>query len=263
MPPKVKKEAFVRALDKALGILEHFGRIRDEVNLATLAKQTGMPKSTLLRLLNTLKSHNFVNQNHYSRRYQLGWALIYLGKAAAQYYNLPAIVHPFLEQLAVQTGETTSLVVLDKDHAIYIDQVASDNLIRGIPSVGSRLALHCTASGKVLLSGFSHKDFHRFLRTSVFEKKTDRTITKLRALSNEIRKVKRQGYAVDDEETEVGGRCLGAPIFDKEGRIVAAISVIGPANRIKKGLFGKLSIQVRKAAAQASAALGHEGKIAG
>jgi DNA-binding IclR family transcriptional regulator len=168
-------------------------------------------------------------------------------------------VHPFLEQLAVQTGETASLVVLDKDHAIYVDQVASDNLIRGIPSVGSRLPLHCTASGKVLLSGFSRKDFDRFLRTSVFEKKTDRTITKLRTLSNEIRKVKRQGYAVDDEETELGGRCVGAPLFNKEGRMVAAVSVIGPSTRMKKGLFRKLSVQVRKVAAQASAALGYEG----
>jgi IclR family acetate operon transcriptional repressor len=189
----------------------------------------------------------------------LGWALIYLGRAAAQYYNLPAIVHPFLEQLAIETGETTSLVVLDRDHAIYIDQVTSDNLIKGIPSVGSKLALHCTSAGKVLLGGFSRKDFQRFLRASGLEKKTDKTITKSRALSNEIKKVKRQGYAVDDEETEIGGRCVGAPVFDKEGKMVAAISVIGPSTRIKKDLFGKLSIQVRKAAAQASAALGYEG----
>ena len=259
MKLKPKKEAFVRALDKALGILEHLSRVPVEIDLATLAKQTGLPKSTLLRLLNTLRSHNFVSQNHYSRRYQLGWALIYLGKAAAQYYNLPAIVHPFLEQVAIETGETASLVVLDKDHAIYIDQVTSDNLIKGIPSVGSKLALHCTSAGKVLLGGFSRKDFQRFLKTSGLEKKTDKTITKSRALSNEIKKVKRQGYAVDDEETEIGGRCVGAPVFDKEGKMVATISVIGPSTRIKKDLFGKLSIHVRKAAAQASAALGYEG----
>jgi DNA-binding IclR family transcriptional regulator len=91
------------------------------------------------------------------------------------------------------------------------------------------------------------------------EKKTERTITDPTDLEEEIRRVKRQGYAVDDEETENGGRCVAAPLFEKESRIVAAISVIGPASRIRKEDFGRLSLLVKEAAAKASAALGYEG----
>jgi DNA-binding IclR family transcriptional regulator len=256
------KEATVRALDKALTILGTLSKTDEEIDLATLAKQTRIPKSTLLRLINTLKRHNFIQQNYHSQKYQIGWAFVYLGKIASKRYTLPDIIHPFLEELAAGTGETVSLVVLEGDHGVYIDQVVSSSMIKGIPSIGSRLGLYCTAAGKVLLSAFEQAELGDYIRSVLLEKKTEKTITDATDLEEEIRRVKRQGYAVDDEETENGGRCVAAPLFEKESRIVGAMSLIGPASRIRKEDFSRLSLLVKEAAAKASSALGYEGRDA-
>lgn len=248
----------VKALDKSLRILEIFADIAGEIDLSTLTKQTQIPKSTLLRLLNTLKNHNFVLQDPQSRRYRLGWALIYLGKAAQRSFNLVQLVHPFLEELASQTGETASLVLLDGDHAVYVDQVTSSNIIRGNPPVGTPLHLNCTSSGKVLLSALSEQEFESFLKRNKLVKKTERSIVEPRVLREEIRRVRKQGYAFDDEETEIGGRCAGAPVYNKEGKIVASISVVGPSTRIRQSDLTSLAGLVARAAARASVALGFQ-----
>jgi IclR family transcriptional regulator, KDG regulon repressor len=257
MKEKGKQELTVRALDKALQILEHLSHLTEEIDLATLAREVKIPKSTLLRLLNTLKSHNLVQQNHKSQKYQLGWALIYLGKVAGKYYTLPDIVHPLLEQLAQKTGETATLVILADGYATYMDQLISTNIIKGVPPIGSKLGLYCTSAGKVLLSALSDEELSGYVKTTALEKKTEKTITNPSELMDEIRKVRRQGYAIDDEETEIGGRCVAAPVLDKEGKILAAISIIGPTSRIRKEEFSRLSVLVRETAAQASSALGY------
>jgi IclR family acetate operon transcriptional repressor len=253
-----RKEATVRAVDKALSILGTLSKTDEEIDLAALAKRTRIPKSTLLRLINTLKRHHFIQQNYQSQKYQIGPAFVYLGKIASKRYTLSNIIHPFIEELAARTGETVSLVVLESDHGVYIDQVVSSSMIKGIPSIGSRLGLYCTAAGKVLLSAYEQAELGRYLRSVLLEKKTEKTITDSAALEEEIRRVKRQAYAVDDEETETGGRCVAAPLFEKEERIVGAISLIGPASRIRKEDFGGLSLLVKETAAKASAALGCE-----
>jgi IclR family KDG regulon transcriptional repressor len=259
MKPKEKKESTVRALDKALEILEHLSQLTEEIDLAALARRTLIPKSTLLRLLNTLKSHNLIQQNHKSQKYQLGWALIYLGKVASGYYTLPNIVRPYLEQLAQKTGETANLAVLTDGHATYVDQVISSSIIRGVPHIGSKLRLYCTSAGKVFLSALNGEELAGFLKTTALEKKTEKTITAAAELMGEIRRVRERGYAVDDEETEIGGRCVAAPVLDKSGETVAAITIVGPTTRIRKEDFGRLSALVREAAAQVSSALGYAG----
>ena len=257
---KEKKESTVRALDKALQILEHLSHLAEEIDLATLAREIKIPKSTLLRLLNTLKNHNLIQQNHKSQKYQLGWALIYLGKVAGKYYTIPDIVHPFLEQLAQKTGETATLVILAEGYATYVDQVISTNMIRGVPPIGSKLELYCTSAGKVLLSALTDEELSGYLKTTAMEKKTEKTIVSPHDMVEEIRKVRRQGYATDDEETEIGGRCVAAPVMDKEGKIIAAISIIGPTSRTRKEDFGRLSLFVKESAALASSALGYDEK---
>jgi len=258
MDKKSAPGSSVKALDKSLRILEIFANTAGEIDLSTLTKHTQIPKSTLLRLLNTLKNHNFVLQDPQSRRFRLGWALIYLGKAAEQSFDLVHVVHPYLEELASQTGETASLVLIDGDHAVYVDQVTSSNIIRGNPPVGTPLHLNCTSSGKVLLSALSEQELESFLKRTKLVKKTDKSIVDPRILREEIRRVRKQGYAVDDEETEIGGRCAGAPIYNKEGKIVASISVVGPSTRVRQSDLVSLAGLVARAAGRASVALGFQ-----
>lgn len=251
------KQNSVRALEKALSVLEHLSRIEGDIDLATLTQQLDMPKTTLLRLLNTLKKHNFVQQDERSRRYRLGWALIYLGQAANKVFNIVEFIHPYLEKLSRRSGETANLVFLDRNHAVYVDQVVSDNIIRGVPAVGAPLGLHCTAAGKVLLGWQSEEVVEQFLKHAELHGLTDKTITERQALRLELERIRQQGWALDDEESELGGRCVAAPVFGKEGSLVAAISVMGPANRVNSDTIPVLSDVLAKIAGEISQALGH------
>ena len=258
MDKKSSPGSSVKALEKSLFILEILANSGGEIDLSTLTRHTQIPKSTLLRLLNTLKNHNFVLQDSQSRRFRLGWALIHLGKAAEQSFNLIQIVHPFMEDLASQTGETVSLVLLDGDHAIYVDQVVSSSIIRGHPPIGTPLHLHCTASGKVLLGAFSSQEFESFIGRTQLVKKTEKSIVNPLVLQEEIRRIQKQGYACDDEETEIGGRCVAAPVFNKQGHIEASVSIVGPSTRIRQSDLVSIATVVKRVADQASAALGFE-----
>ena len=258
MDKKSSPGSSVKALEKSLLILEILANSGGEIDLSTLTRHTQIPKSTLLRLLNTLKNHNFVLQDSQSRRFRLGWALIHLGKAAEQSFNLIQIVHPFMDDLASQTGETVSLVLLDGDHAIYVDQVVSSSIIRGHPPIGTPLHLHCTASGKVLLGAFSSQEFESFIGRTQLVKKTEKSIVNPLVLQEEIRRIQKQGYAFDDEETEIGGRCVAAPVFNKQGHIEASVSIVGPSTRIRQSDLVSIATVVKRVADQASAALGFE-----
>jgi IclR family KDG regulon transcriptional repressor len=255
---KIKEsESSVRALDKALNILELMSTLEGDVDLATLARKTKMPKSTLLRLLNTLKKHHFVHQDSVTRRFSLSWALIYMGRAAQRSFSLISRIHPFLEKLHEATGETANLAIREGYHAVYVDQVISTNLVRAIPPIGTPLGLYCTATGKMLLSCLPDKELEEFLDGTELIKKTAKTITDRDNLTEEIEKARRMGYALDNEETEYGGRCVAAPVYNNEGRIVAAMSVVGPISRLKMDAIGRVADTVRELTAEASRALGY------
>jgi len=257
MNKKSDNETSVRALDKALNILELMTTLEGDVDLATLARKTKMPKSTLLRLLNTLKKHHFVHQDSQTRRFSLSWALIYMGRAAQRSFSLISRIHPFLEKLHEATGETANLAIREGYCAVYVDQVISTNLVRAIPPIGTPLGLYCTATGKMLLSCLTDKELEEFLGKTELVEKTAKTITDRNTLTEEVDKIRRQGYALDNEETEYGGRCIAAPVYNNEGRIVAAVSVVGPTNRIKMDAIGRIADTVREITAEASRALGY------
>jgi len=205
------ERSLVRSLDKALRLLELLARLDGEVDLAELAKHAGLPKSTLVRLLRTLQLHSIVQQDPSTRRYRLGWGLIHLGKAAERQFSLALVVHPFLEQLAQETGETASVAVLDGSNAVYLDQIPSRSIIRGVPPVGSKLGLHCTAVGKVLLSAFSDEQLDQLIRIHGLPRVTANTIVNATRLRKELERI---------------------PIKYGDGTVKAAISITGPTSRI-------------------------------
>lgn len=251
------KQRSVSALDKALNVLERLSGLDADIDLGSLARETRLPKSTLLRLLAALKRHNLVHQDERTRRFRLGWALIYLGRAANRAFNLVELVHPFLERLSKQIGETANLVLLERNYSVYVDQVVSDSIIRGAPPVGAELGLHCTAAGKVLL-GFQPPDrLERILAQIRLKELTAKTITDPAHLRQALRRVRRQGYAVDDEESEIGGRCVAAPVRDREGRVIAAVSVVGPSSRFSREAIPRFTRSVLAVSEEISHRLGY------
>jgi IclR family KDG regulon transcriptional repressor len=247
----------VGALDKALNVLERMSRLEGDLDLSSLAREVHLPKSTLLRLLTTLKTHNLVHQDERTRRFRLGWALIYLGRAASRAFNLVELVHPFLERLSRQIGETANLVLLERGHAVYVEQVVSESIIRGVPPVAAQLGLHCTAAGKVLLAFQPPDSLERILAQIRLEALTAKTITDPSRLRQTLRRVRRQGYAVDDEESEIGGRCVAAPVRDREGRVIAAVSVVGPSSRLTRATIPGFIRSVLGVTAEISRRLGY------
>lgn len=252
------KASSVRTIDKAVTILETIAGSDGDIDLASLSKKLRFPKSTILRILNTLKDHNYVTQQTQTKRFSLGPALIILGKTAEKKFDIITQVHPVLVEISEKTGETTSLAIRTGTKAVYIDQVISKNMIRGQPSIGDRLELYCSASGKVLLSSLSDEQIEKFIQKEPRIKKTQKTLVEKEALQKELIRVREQGFAVDDEEVEIGGRCIAAPLFDSAGRVIAAVSVMGPTVRLRQKDIPKIAELVRDEVHKASQALGYQ-----
>ncbi|MFC2105596.1 IclR family transcriptional regulator [Candidatus Bipolaricaulota bacterium] len=245
----------VRVVDKAFSALLVLSKADRDMDLAGLAKQTGLPKSTLVRLLHTMKLSNIVQQDPRTRRYRLGWGLIHLGKAAEHQVDLERIVRPYLEQLANETNETASFATLEGTRAVYLAQVVTDRIIRGVPPIGAELPLHSTAVGKVLLTSFSEEQIEKLAAEHGLTRTTERTIDNTEQLRREIEVVSEQGYALDNEEAERGGRCIAAPIHDDAGNVIAGLSITGPTSRIQLDRVGEFAEIVKRVAARVGEAL--------
>jgi len=232
--PSDKNSSLVRSLDKALRVLGLLAQKHEDIDLGSLAQQAGLPKSTLIRLLSTMRAHGVIQQNPKTRRYSLGWSLIRMGRAAERQFAFPLIINPFLERLTQETGETSSLAIRDGNYAFYIDQVLSQSIIRGVPPIDAALDLHCTGVGKMLLSGFEEKEVEQWIHETGLPQHTENTITNAARLRKELQLIRVQRCAIDDEEAERGGRCIAAPICDSDGKFLAAISITAPTSRLTR-----------------------------
>lgn len=224
----------IQSVGRALDVLEVLAEEGGDVGLSDLAARTGLPYGTVHRLLRTLASRGYVRQND-DRKYALGAALLRLGDAAERLFALRA--RPYLAQLVDISGETANLAVLEGDAAVYASQVQSRHRLRIFAEVGRHVLPHCTAVGKILLAWRSEDEVERILRRTGLPRRTSHTITRLPAMLDELSKVRAAGYARDNGEEEIDVHCLAVPVWqpDPSGgrdRVVAAMSISGPASRI-------------------------------
>ncbi len=224
----------LQSVENALRLVEALSGV-DETGISVLSSQLKLGKSTVFRLLATLKSKGYVKQNPQNEKYSLGLKFAHLGSAVIAKLNLIDVAHPFLQQLSRQYDETTHLVILDGDEGVFVDRVSSSvNTLQMQSSVGSRMPAYCTATGKLLLA-FNHSDdLDQYLGRVQFVRFTHNTITSREALRAELMQIRADGYSEDREEKEVGLFCYAAPVRDNTGQIVAACSISGPGFRIKE-----------------------------
>lgn len=242
----------VASLDKAFRILNCLAQADGQVSLAVLSKQMGIPKSTLIRLLATMRSYGLVMQDSNTKQYCLGWALIYMGQAAAKSFDAIKAIRPFLERLAAETGETASLTMRRRNRVVYVDQVSGSSMIRSVPSIGAELYMHASASGKIILGGLSEELYNQTMADYALAKLTDKTIVDREQFRKEVQKAHELGYALDDEEGEPGCRCIAAPITNWHGEIIAALSITGPTTRIRPEDIPHIAETVCRIAREAS-----------
>jgi DNA-binding IclR family transcriptional regulator len=229
----------VRRALRALELISEHG----ELGVTELGRKLDVHKATASRLIATLAERGFVERDPISEKYRLGFGLISLAGAAVGGNDLVRAARPILDDLAERTRETVNLGVLSGESVVYIDQVTGTRSIVSVSWVGQRTPLHCTSNGKVLLAYATDAEWERML-ASPLTRLTSRTITDLRKLRAQLAEVRARGYAQTLEELEEGLNAVAAPVRGMSGDVVAALSVSGPAFRMRAvdlPRFGKLT----------------------
>lgn len=245
----------VPALDRALSILELLSQSRSGLSLPEIVQQSKLPRSTVHYLVVTLERRGYLQRNERTSRYLFGLNLVRLAHSAVGALNLRQQAAPHLQALMQRTQLTVHLAVLSDNEVVL---VAKHDLAQGSRMaswIGKRMDVHCTALGKVLLAHMPEAEVERTLREHGLPRHNDNTIASPRKLREELAKVVRLGYAVDDEEDELGSRCIGAPVREVSGKVIAALSVAGTCAEINAGNIDQLVPSTIRAAAQLSAAL--------
>ncbi len=246
----------IQSVERALAILEEFSVREKELGVTEIAKRVGLNKSTCFNLINTLLQKGYLEQNPDNGKYRLSLKIFQLGKIYEAGLELREIAKPFLQELVDKTGETVHLVIRDRREAVYIEKVEGPSAIKIISQIGTRVNLHCTGVGKVLLA-FLPSEYIERLTQHPLKKFTENTITDKEKLLAHLREIKEKGYSIDDEEIEVGLRCVAAPIFDHRKEVIAAISVSGPTSRMTYEKINELTEIVKETAFNISVRLGY------
>ncbi|WP_407940820.1 IclR family transcriptional regulator [Nonomuraea antri] len=218
----------MQSVERALDVLEALAEHGGEAGLSEIAARTGLPYGTIHRLLQTLLSRGYVRQES-DRRYALGGGLVRLGGIAESMVAVWA--QPYLSRMVELSGETANLAVLEGDFIVYVAQVPSPRRLRMFAEVGRRVLPHSTAVGKVVLAWRPAAEAVTVFERTGMPRRTPNTITDVAAMRTELDLVRSRGYAMDLGEEELGVHCLAVPVWDGD-RVIAAMSVSGPAERI-------------------------------
>ncbi|MBT0663466.1 IclR family transcriptional regulator [Geobacter pelophilus] len=258
MAKKEKSEYIIQAVDHALDLLEQFHDDVDELGVTELSKRLKLHKNNVFRLLATLESRNYIEQNRVTENYRLGLKTLELGQTFIKQMGLLRQSRPVLEALVKECNETTYVAILKDFHIVYLDTVETDLTVRVVPRVGSRLPAYCTAAGKVQLAYMTDEELDNYLPGKELKRYTPNTIVDKDEFRKLLAKVAEQGYAVDNEELDAGVRCVGAPIRDYTRRIIGAVSISGPSMRFTDERIEKELIPlVKKAGEEISTKLGY------
>jgi IclR family KDG regulon transcriptional repressor len=264
-PRRTRPSNLVQTIERASFILDILGQSPQGISIRDLSEKMQLPKGTTHRLLSSLSYFGYVRQDQSTKNYFLGFKLVELGNLLLGQLDLRKEAEPFLRDLAERTKETVHLVILDQNEIVYLDKLELDHTTSGLrmaSRVGSRNPAHSCAVGKVLLAHLPLEALASITEEKRLTRRTVNTITDFNELNDHLKLVRKQGYAIDDEENERGIRCVGSPVFNEAGKAVAAISVSGPAFRVtKKAVQEKLKKEVMETALRISQRLGfREGK---
>jgi DNA-binding IclR family transcriptional regulator len=246
----------IQVIQRMMSLLAALSRHVTPVNLKQLAAETRLHPSTAHRILAVMVENRLVDRIE-PGTYRLGIRLLELGNLVKSRINVrqEALVH--MHRLHEELGETVNLSVRHADEVVYIERTAdSHSMMRVVQIIGARAPLHITAVGKLFLAEDGPDKCADYARRTGLPRFTENTLTDTDAFMKEIDKIRRQGYAFDNEEAEKGVSCIGAGIFSDDGRLVAGLSVSAPSDRLNRAW----APQVRQTAEKISRALGHQGK---
>ncbi|PYT77396.1 MAG: hypothetical protein DMG40_23655 [Acidobacteria bacterium] len=245
----------VGTLSKTLKILELICDSPKGLRLKEISEKTGFNKSTAYRFLAHLEREGYLVRNG-SQSYVLGIRFMEMAARGHWVEGLRSIAWPFLLDLQRLTSETVNLALLDVDAVLYLEVLESPHAFRLVSRPGMKRPLHCTALGKALLAFLSEPERERLLNSLALERQTAKTITTRAGLRKEIATIRERGYAIDDEEVNVGARCVAVPVLDSRERAIASISLAAPVSRIPQTKIPSLAKALQRTATAISARIG-------
>jgi IclR family transcriptional regulator, KDG regulon repressor len=246
----------INALSRGVDILRMLAQAERPLGVTDLGERLRVDPSTAYRLLATLEAQGLVKQEPDSRKYSVGYGVLEFSSALLRQQSVVTLADPFLRSITADTGESTHVAVLEGVRAVFVARHSGAGILRVETTVGSSEPAYCTAVGKALLIDRTDDDLRSLFPTESLTRHTPQTITTIADLSAELARVRRNGYAYDDEELHPGVRCVASPIRDHHGRVAASFGLSAPAGRITRERLPNLAKEVRAAAEAISSQLG-------
>ncbi|HFC04058.1 MAG TPA: IclR family transcriptional regulator, partial [Rhizobiales bacterium] len=219
-------------------------------------KKVGLANSTAHRLLTTLQNERFVRFDSERSAWLVGVQAFRVGSTFIRSRDVVTIARPFMRLLMQREGETVSLAVEDRGEVVYLSQVETQQMMRAICGPGGRASMHSSGIGKALLAAYPQEQLQKVMGEMNFDRQTSRTLTSPEEFSRELKKIRDQGFAVDDEEVAIGLRCVAAAIYDENSFPLAGLSLSGPTARIPRDRVAALGKTVRAVADDITRELG-------
>ncbi len=229
-----ERSNLVKSVLKALVLLEVLAQ-NGELSIGELNEHLGWDKSTIHRLLSTLKVKEYVQQNTENQKYRAGIKMFEMGNQVVDRLGFRRQCQPYLESLATVTKETVNLAVRDGKDIIYIDKIESSATIKVDLAIGKRLPMYCTGLGKAILAQMPEAEVLQILRLETMIALTPKTLTTVQSIQEQLELIRKRGYSLDDEEYVEGLICVAAPIRNYRGEVMAAISIAVPKYRFEEG----------------------------
>lgn len=257
MDDPTKKHKTIASVQKALDILNLFEGSRAELGNAEIAKLVNLPVGTVSGLVYTLRVNHYLDQNHVNRKYRLGLKLAERAAVLLDQLDLRTIAAPYLEKLREWCGESVNLAIIDDHDVVYIERLFGKHALAIRSELGKRAPIYSTALGKVITAYLPPSEIQAYLDHTAFLPVTRYTITDAERFQEELTRIRKNGFSIDEEENEMGGRCIAAPIFDHDCRPIAAISVSVPIQRLPREQVPALSEKIKEVALAISKDLGY------
>jgi DNA-binding IclR family transcriptional regulator len=242
----------IQLVERVFDILEYLSQSVEPKGPTEIAQEVGLNKSTVYRLLSSLQQRGYIEKSASGGTYRIGIRLVEVASNHINNLELQTEARPVLIEMQSELGLIVHLGILDGREVVYAEKLDISPNLRGYTQIGLRVPAQCSSLGKVLLSCMSGDQLDYLMSSCNFEQYTANTVTNLKDLKTQLRKVRQQGWGIDNEEYILGHRCVAAPVFDYRGEIIAAVSASGSTSLFSDDLIPQVTKRVQMAAADIS-----------
>lgn len=246
------------SIERTLSILEIVSHNSNGMSNSDISRRLKIPKSSASYILRVLENRSYLIREKETGKYRLGLKLMSLTRDMLTHLDVRKIARPIMEDFVKKVKLPMHLAVLDNGRAVYVEKVEAESFVKMDIWVGHRLPVHTTAIGKILVSQMTDKEVTDILDLRGMERKTPKSITTQKKYLAELNKVRKFGFAIDNEENSLGVRCVAAPVFDSNGKIIAALGTSSTIMQIDEGHLPKVLEIVKNSALKISSQMGYQ-----